>query len=43
MRGICQRTEHVGRAQDSGIDDQQLTELRLAATKANQALRHDLV
>ncbi len=43
LLGLCQRMEHVGRAGDPGIDDEQLRELASAAVEASRALRQELI
>jgi CheY-like chemotaxis protein/HPt (histidine-containing phosphotransfer) domain-containing protein len=42
LRHCSERLEHVGRQQDAGVGDAQITELRLAASEASQALRRQL-
>jgi len=42
LRHCCERLEHIGRAQDRSVGQEQLAELRDAAVQAGKALRTQL-
>ncbi len=42
LRRCCERLEHIGRAQDAGVSETQISQVRVAAAEASTALRRQL-